>query len=260
VIATAYSELTRVLPWSLRALGYSFPVSDRASHIITSAAAIDPSVLDRIGMLPRREGGDNHIGINVEGGCDVDAMHRSILEIGPAFMDFMGASVPAQGYICGSISNVVQLEILPAVLLGALDYGLSCVAIAKHGDCATWLLAMRIDGARHILQGSNPEDLESVLASADLQMCEAASHGFKAIGEDTCLLFGTRRAIDIPTELAATKLINADMALERAFKSGIPVEPETLKAIYELEKLTWAPTSERSRAQAGFMAPAGGAA
>ena len=52
--------------------------------------------------------------------------------------------------------------------------------------------------------------------------------------------------------------IDVKSALDRACRDGIASASVDVAHLYELEKETWAPTSERSRAQAGFQASLGG--
>lgn len=258
---TAYSELTRVLPWSLRALGYSFPVSDRASHVLASAAALEPGILDGICRIAPRAGLSDGIDITTNRDYRIDAKHRSLLEIGPAAMDFMGARTPARGVLQGMIDNVTELEILPAVLLVGADYNLSSLAVVVGPDKSRWILQTTARGARVILRGRSLESLQTVLSSGRNDLLEAARKTFQSTASATsCSMFATRQ-FDINAEnLPGVEIMDADAALARAFQFGIPIKAETLKAIYDLEKLTWAPTSERSRAQAGFQQAAGGAA
>jgi hypothetical protein len=51
--------------------------------------------------------------------------------------------------------------------------------------------------------------------------------------------------------------IDVKSALDRACRNGIASASVDVAHLYELEKETWAPTSERSRAQAGFQASLG---
>lgn len=257
-ITTAYSELTRVLPWSLRGVGYSFPVADRAAHIIASAAVITPEVLDGIGGISSRT--ESHGGIDIHDGHDfsIDAKGRSFIEVGPAMMDFMGAHAPRKGFLRGAIEDVKDLEIVPAVLLIGADYGLSCLAVATSAEGQQWIIQTIADGRRLIVQGSGRPSLEKILAGGARELLDAAQQSFASdVAIGTCVVFAARSTFDLMQKTTDANVIDADAMLQSAHRCGIPIKPDTLKAIYDLEKRTWAPTSERSRAQAGFQTTSG---
>ena len=69
--------------------------------------------------------------------------------------------------------------------------------------------------------------------------------------------YGRLLKVDVEPFLQQAETVVARPAelVSRAYRRGIPVSQATLDALYGLEMLTWAPTSERSRAQAGFTAP-----
>jgi hypothetical protein len=261
MISTAYSELTRVLPWSLRALGYSFPVADRASHVVATAAAIEPQILDAFLDPAQRSasaGAIYEVGANR---FEIDASGVSLFEIGPVAMDFAGARTPGAGYLRTMIEGALNVEVLPAVLLIACEYGVEALAVAMDGTDRSWVLASGAPGSRRILRGSGslPPQLLGMLDddfADDLRRCfEPGDRKSK------CAIFFTRRKLgEISRVASGGEIIEADQMISQSFGRGIRVTPETLQAIYELEKITWAPTSERSRAQAGFQQSTGGAA
>ncbi|MEP7457489.1 hypothetical protein [Phyllobacterium sp. SB3] len=256
-VTTAYSELTRVLPWSLRGLGYSFPVADRAAHVIASAAAITPGVLDDISRMSSRTGSLACIDIHDEKTFSVDAKGQSFIEVGPAMLDFMGAHAPADGFLKGTIKDITDLEILPAVLLIGGDYDLGCLAVASSGKGLYWCIQMASNGKRGIVQGADLPSLERVLAGGAKEMLDAARQCVESdVATATCVIFATHSIFVLP-QVNDADVIDADAMLLDAHRRGIPIKPGTLKAIYDLEKRTWAPTSERSRAQAGFQKSSG---
>ena len=48
------------------------------------------------------------------------------------------------------------------------------------------------------------------------------------------------------------ELIDFPRRVADALRDGIPMDADDLKYLYDLELRTWAPTSERSRSQAGY--------
>jgi hypothetical protein len=258
-ITTTYSELTRVLPWSLRGLGYSFPVADRAAHIIALAAAITPEVLDDISRIPSRTASLGRIHTQDGNNFSIDAQGQSFIEVGPAMMDFMGAHTPDDGFLRGTIGSVKDLEILPAVLLIGADYGLSCLAVTTSSKGQHWILQTTSNGGRRIVQGFGLPSLETILAGGAKELLHAARQNLASdVAIGTCVIFAARSPFNLPEKITDAAVIDADVMLHSAHRCGIPIKPDTLKAIYDLEKRTWAPTSERSRAQAGFQKPSGG--
>ena len=50
----------------------------------------------------------------------------------------------------------------------------------------------------------------------------------------------------------APELVDFPRRIEHALSNGVPMDVDDLKYLYDLELRTWAPTSERSRSQAGY--------
>lgn len=245
----AYSELTRVLPWSLRALGYAFGTADRGAHLVATGAALDPAILDEIRQAgPRPSHGFRYRKSN--GLTMLDAAGVSLLETGPAAIDALAAHAGAKWEMC-RISAATELSLMPATLVGAMDYNLSSVGIIARDGPFEWLLAE--PDARGVLYWGRGGDALAALLGEDTAVLQSIDAAGLTPG-CALLMVSTRRP-----ELKASGhvAVRPWEKIAVAHQKGIPLSRETLDALYALEMLTWAPTSERSRSQAGFtVAPA----
>lgn len=241
-VYVAYSELTRVLPWSLRALGYKFGTADRGAHLATTAAAMDPTALDAIATAgPRSERG-SAIHRNSEG-LTIEASNVSLLEIGPVAVDYLAAHADKSLHRSCTIVGATEMALLPAVVAGAEAYRLGCLAIIAGGG---WHFGYRDREGSVLVTGQDVGDLLGLLAGEPEPALVAQSRG-DAVGT-VRLLVGEK------LELASFPqgALRPAQLIRQAQCRGIAVSQATLDAIYGLEMLTWAPTSERSRSQAGF--------
>ncbi|OWU72768.1 hypothetical protein [Phaeobacter sp. 22II1-1F12B] len=241
-LTVAVGELTRVLPWSLRALGYPFGTADRASHLIALAAALDPFVLDRVAVTsPRPE-----TGMAYEQGPEglvYQAAGCSLLEVGPAVMDYLAAHADGAGFATARVVGAGDMELLSAVLVTGANYGLTVIALSPGGS--GWIAATPKDGQAVIYSGGNRDH---IVAQVRDRIPDDVS---KLAAESSDLVF---LAFSGSPDIAFNSSgVQAAQALAAAHANGVPVSPETLKALYDLETITWAPSSERSRAQAGFV-------
>lgn len=238
----AYAELTRVLPWSIRALGYPFGTADRASHLVATAAALDPMVLDAIAAARHRPAsGFSHC--CSAGGLRIETEGCSLLEIGPVVMDYVAAHAGEAALLTARISGATDLELLPAVLLIGAGYGLNSVAL-RPDNGGGWLCMQANSEDPRLWSGTGRDGLLARIGREDFASGIAGAEA----GADLVLLT-TAGPLDMVGEPTGTPPADAIAA---AHARGIPIRPETLEALYALEMITWAPTSERSRAQAGF--------
>lgn len=241
-LSVAYSELTRVLPWSLRALGYKFGTADRGSHLVATAAATNPIALDAIalaGYRPER-GPSMH---RTSEGLAIEAGGVSLLEIGPAAVDYLAAHADTSPHQTCTIVGATETALLPAIVAGAEVYGLGCLAIVAGG---AWHIGYRDREGCVLVAGDDAGDLPGLLGGDPELALVAHSRGDAP---------GTVRVL-VGEQLALAPLpkgaVRPAQLIRHAQCRGIAVSQATLDAIYGLEMLTWAPTSERSRSQAGF--------
>lgn len=59
-------------------------------------------------------------------------------------------------------------------------------------------------------------------------------------------------AAALPDNEAMKRSVDYPGRVARAYREGLEIAAEDLEQLYALEKITWAPTSERSRKQAGY--------
>lgn len=245
-VFVAYSELTRVLPWSLRALGYKFGTADRGAHLAATAAAIHPTALDAMAAaVPRAERGS--IVQRTSEGLTIDATGVSLLEIGPAAVDHLAAHAAEAGHQSCTILGATEMALLPAIVIGAEAYGLGCLAVVSGG---AWHFGYRDQDGCGLVTGEDAGDLRALLGGA-LENPFLAQSRHDAPGVVRLLVGKTLQLADAPKGAVRPAAL-----VRQAHRRGIVVSKTTLDAIYNLEVLTWAPTSERSRSQAGFTVPA----
>jgi hypothetical protein len=283
-IFVAVAELLRVGPWALRALGFSFGVAERGSVIVTLA-----EVLHRDGLRTLRVRNDTiRRGAAVTstrvdtgpGALKIDASGKSLIEVGPAAIDLAASATARHDFARLTIEGIPDPELLPSVLSLAPAYGLTVMAAfggldSPGGDDASrtsWIIAAPSPSGAMLFEGPADDSAALGLLANHMHIPPAAARPLQFALQNA---EGRRRdapgdaieLIAIANLQAATirqalgpdvSAIDVKSALDRACRDGIASASVDVAHLYELEKETWAPTSERSRAQAGFQASLGG--
>jgi len=278
----AVAELLRVGPWALRALGFSFGVAERGSVIVTLA-----EVLHRDGLRTLRVRNDTirrgaavtSTRVNTgPGALKIDASGKSLIEVGPAAIDLAASATARHDFARLTIEGILDPEFLPSVLSLAPAYGLTAVAVfggldSPGGDDAprtSWIIAAPSPSGAMLFEGPADDSAALGLLANRMDIPPAAARPLRFALQNA---EGRRRdaieLIAIANLQAATirqalgpdvSAIDVKSALDRACRDGIASASVDVAHLYELEKETWAPTSERSRAQAGFQTSLGGLA
>ena len=271
----AVAELLRVAPWALRALGFSFGVAERGSVIVTLA-----EVLRRDGLRTLRVRNDTirrgaavtSTRVNTgPGALKIDASGKSLIEVGPAAIDLAASATARHDFARLTIEGIPDPEFLPSVLSLAPAYGLTAVAVfggldSPGGDDASrtsWIIAAPSPCGAMLFEGPADDSAALGLLANRMDIPPAAARPLQFALQNA---EGRRRdaieLIAIANLQAATirqalgpdvSAIDVKRALDRACRDGIASASVDVAYLYELEKETWAPTSERSRAQAGFQ-------
>jgi len=244
----AYSELTRVLPWSFRALGYKFGTADRAAHLVATAAAMNPALLDEMVHVRMRPAGSPTL-TRAPGFLTMDAHGISLLELGPVAVDYLAAHVDDAELNTCIITAVTEVSLIPAVLIAAGTYDMRCVALVTGRGKPTWHYVGHDGGSTVLVSGTSLESLDALMP--DQYNIRSKLPPLDDPAGTVVLIAGDA----VPLITPPAEAIRPAELISLAHRRGIPVSQATLDALYGLEMLTWAPTSERSRAQAGFTAP-----
>jgi hypothetical protein len=263
------SEIMRVAPWSLRALGQPFGVAERGTRLLTWTQATIGHALEllRVGEdrlrqsaqapAARRSGGARE-------GRHIDAAGRNLIEVGPPAVDLITADARLSGHGQVVVENVIGTLMVPALADLMSRRGLTAIAAFRAGPDEIRIAGWPSEGWIAAFAGpSGPEfttgECGDLPALADLfdgemklrvlglarRLAEAAQAG-KAVVALAATTAAARAAhrpgaiVDYPGQVA------------RAYCAGLEVAMEDLAHLYALERITWAPTSERSRKQAGY--------
>jgi hypothetical protein len=240
------SEIMRVAPWSLRALGHPFGVAERATRLLawTQAALGQGLEILRFGeeklmasnrLPPARRSGDSAQGRLIEAGG------RNLFELGPPAVDLATADARIGGSgrvaVTGAIGNILA----PSLAELAARRGLNAMVVYRGGENeihlpgfprAGWVAAMPGAGGPRFFAG------------------ETVGGGWDGPAEMISISIGAAAAL--PDNDAMNRSVDYPGRVARAYREGLEIAAEDLEQLYALEKITWAPTSERSRKQAGY--------
>jgi len=284
VTIAAMSEITRVAPWSLRALGYSFGIAERAVRFLAWAEAAHGQMLRTLRTREHEIGGST----GLPPACRmresrrawrVDAGGKHLFEVGPPAIDLLTCDVRTGGAGHVALINAIGAGLLAGLCDLAARRLIGCIAIFRSGaddelpdDVASlgWLAALPSEGRVLFLRGTAKPDAAIILSLIRSWSVQVDGVYEPGIREDV------RRVLDglpgahiglsgfrpNPAVIKGQALLDAramvlhpvDYAdrVATAFRSGVAMDLVDLVHLYELEKRTWAPTSERSRAQAGY--------
>lgn len=240
------SEILRVSPWALRALGYPFGVAERAARLLawTEAATGEGLALLRDGVASRKTSTPLHR----EGGNGearrIEAAGRSLFEVGPSAIDLMTADLRLQGAASLALLDATGPALIPALTEIAGRRRLNLVILGRAGwDGVT----VTPTGACFVRGGL--DDLERLPWSTEARGA-IDRHARAALDRAEGYLGFV--GFSAPPLFEGAEVVDYASRLHRAYREGLDVETDDLEHLYALERITWAPTSERSRGQAGY--------
>jgi hypothetical protein len=262
---TSMAEIIRVGGWGLRGLGFSFGVAERAVRLLAwTEAALGSSL--RCVRLAEAKITQSYTApklsqvIHSDGFRELQAHGRHLLEIGPPAADLITAdtrrSAKGRLSLCGSIgaefgpalASVLSHRMLTGVLVYSKEAGARSDAMWLYFAPDLVSVPMHFDGQEQVAAApvavglSEPDRqwLADELAGHTQRMEKCA---------DSYLGFIAWQGVD---QLVSDDHTNLSARVRAAWANGIESSIEDIRYLYELEMRTWAPTSERSRSQAGY--------
>jgi hypothetical protein len=265
----AMSEIIRVAWWSLRAIGCPLGAVESMARILAYSEVLDGQTLSALrrnekallmafaGEAPRFSAIDHAIGT-------IEASGRSMLDIGPRAVDLItGCAKRRGGSVRITIRRTADMIGWSGAATVAAQRGIGLMAIA--GDKRrSWQFYVSgcngdVTSVCGELNGTSPTGVMAL-------MRELAGPSFAATMPSMGSVDGEAGTLDLigfpfiadEKFLAGVSVLpgvvcrNVTRALANAYSSGVHVTSEDLRFLYELETRTWAPSSERSRSQAGF--------
>jgi hypothetical protein len=278
-VLSSMSELMRVGGWALRGLGYPFGAAERGIRFVAWTEAVGG---EAIAGLRRAE---PMIASSIEaptttfcrdasGGWLVAAHNRHLVEVGPPAIDLATADARANAIGHVALGEVFGFELATSLADLLVRRGLVALLVYRVADGETgnaarrggWLIAGGTERPVFTF-GSTAGDARKALWNAlgtGEPAAEMVARDMDDANGSTSLgyLGATALAPESPiarrlleharSSAPGTESIDYVARLQNAYRDGIPMQVEDLQYLYDLEMRTWAPTSERSRAQAGY--------
>ncbi|MBM3598034.1 MAG: hypothetical protein FJX35_07455 [Alphaproteobacteria bacterium] len=270
----AMPEILRVGPWSLRALGFTFGTADRAVRLLAWSEAVQGQAVRmlRVGEKQIIAANECQRAVRMRNGgtgSTIEAGGRHLFEIGPPAIDLATADARLTGTGHAVLKGAVGVWLVPALCDLAVHRKLGVVAayaatpdeILPDGFARSgWIIGYPAGDAHPFLSRrleAGAPDLQTILRQTPLELSDGVT---QAIGDHLAAASRSDAGYLGITVLpcagngAATDLETIDYAarLAHAYRHGVEVEKVDCDHLYEIERRTWAPTSERSRSQAGY--------
>jgi hypothetical protein len=280
------SEIVRVGGWALRALGYPFGTAERGVRLLAWTEAVGGQAIrglrssetaiaqSRSASPAVHEGGS-------AAGWTVRANGQNLIELGGPAIDLVTHDARREtfGHVAvegvngtGFAASLANL-LVHRNLAGLLIYrAAEADILPDRWSRAGWLVTDGAAGESIIahggLDGAAGDVLEYIARegqtalSSNLAQCLAAdidaastpgTHGYfgaMALSQQhsmTRLLHQARRS-----SVKDVSVVDYGQRLADALRHGVRMTTGDLKYLYDLEIRTWAPTSDRSRSQAGY--------
>lgn len=254
-VEAAINEIIRVAAWSLRALEMKFAVAERAAPIVAWTEAVEGDGLEtlRIKTSRSRGGSSAKSRHNLNGShWEFDATGKSLLEIGPIAIDLLTLAARTGSVGRVDIANLVDPVFLSGVIRIGAKRKIGIVALPSTG-CLS--LCGRSVSTIHAYPGVDQAVFDEGTTLPKAGEVESALLDWrKAAARDTSTisLFSYLPRHHAPATAPLSPENDAEGKFRFALSHGIQVDKSALANLYELEVMTWAPTSERSRGQALF--------
>lgn len=252
-VSVALSETVREGTWALRALGYPYGVAERAVFMLAWTEAVhgEALALMREGETAMREGAARPVPIwrrDADGRRHADAGGKCLFECGPPALDLATADAGAKGLGVAVLHNVIGTRLASAIAAMAARRGLACLLVhrAGRGEVGPVLPDAWV---ATVPTADGPAYLTGAIGSALPACLPAALRAIEIAAPAGSLLLAVMPAAPVAMPPGAT---DWPERLTAAYRCGTSVDPQDYRHLYALEMQTWAPTSERSRAQAGY--------
>jgi hypothetical protein len=279
IISAAMSEIVRVAWWGLRGLGCPVGAVEAMARVLSYSEVLDGHTLAALRdneerLLAAFKSEQPHYRATGEASGLIDASGHSMLNIGPRAIDLITGLAKREGRpvriavrrladtigIAGAATVAAKRGMGLLVICGKVRRGWRFYAATRAGEVISIegnLDGLPVDDLMDLLQETagpqfKPETPFQKFAEPDDPAypdgltLELFAFPFEAI--DAFPLRAARRP--------GVTCKHVSQILHDAYANGVEVRAEDLRFLYELETRTWAPSSERSRMQAGFQVAA----
>jgi hypothetical protein len=260
-VAVAMAEIVREGTWALRALGYPYGTAERAAGMLAWTEAVHGGGLTmlRLGEAAIIAGAARpqpRWRRDAQGELRADAQGKCLFECGPPALDLATADARlGDGLGRAVLRGAIGTRLSGA--LGAMAARRGLAAVVVHAPCAAeiapvppagWVYALPTPDGPAFLADSLDHPLPDLL-QADLRVAAGDIAEAQTAGDEG---FFSLTVLASPPMSPPPGALDWPQRLALAYRTGSPADPADLETLYALEMRTWAPTSERSRAQAGF--------
>lgn len=256
---SSMAEIARVGGWGLRGLGYSYGVSERAVPMLAWTEAATGAGMRSIRLAEQAikasyAAPSLSVQVATNGARTVQGHGRHLIEVGPPAIDLVTVQARKTGQGCLALTDTIGSEFVPALanMLAHRELSGQAVYRTEASKDLHWLaFAPGYVGAPAPLD-DRQQDKAHENGAPHAQSLEEAWNGHveqARAAEEAYLGLVVWNGESHPRKEQAENLITR---VQRAWTEGVPTTLEDITYLYQLETRAWAPTSERSRSQAGY--------